>query len=185
MAVSYCRLEIADCRLKFRGLIGRHPRNKDLPSCLVARASCLRDCGVRLCASEVCARKAPPPSSSNNDNVRSPWCGICDSTSSTRPTDSPWPPIDGTCSDFARGLHRCRLRPLTPSATDDDLVDSLRILVDLWYARLVDRTPFGLMPRERLAGLTQVQQAVGQLQSRGGGRASTSGCPKCRTNWPR
>ena len=41
-------------------------------------------------------------------------------------------------------------------------------MADLWYARLVDRTPFGMMPRERLAGLTAAQQAVGQLQSRGG-----------------
>ena len=54
------------------------------------------------------------------------------------------------------------------AATDDELLDSLRILVDVWHARIVDRTPFGLMPRERLAGLSQVQRAVGQLQSRGG-----------------
>jgi hypothetical protein len=53
-------------------------------------------------------------------------------------------------------------------ATDDELVDSLRVIADLWYARLVDGTPFGMMPRERLAGLTQVQRALGQLQSRGG-----------------
>jgi hypothetical protein len=57
---------------------------------------------------------------------------------------------------------------LSPAPTDDALVDSLRLLADLWYARLVDRTPFGLMPRERLAGLTAAQRAVGQLQSRGG-----------------
>ena len=68
---------------------------------------------------------------------------------------------------FARGLRRS-IAALTPSASDDELVDSLRILVDLWYARLVNRTPFGLMARERLAGLAQLQQAVGQLQSRGG-----------------
>lgn len=57
---------------------------------------------------------------------------------------------------------------LPPTATDDERIDSLRILVDVWHARIVDRTPFGLMPRERLAGLSQVQRAVGQLQSRGG-----------------
>jgi hypothetical protein len=56
----------------------------------------------------------------------------------------------------------------SPSATNDELVDSLRILADVWYVRLVERTPFGLMPRERLAGLTAAQRAVGQLQSRGG-----------------
>ena len=54
------------------------------------------------------------------------------------------------------------------NATDDDLVDSLRVLADLWYVRLVDRTPFGMMPRERLSGLTGVQRALGQLQSRDG-----------------
>ena len=57
---------------------------------------------------------------------------------------------------------------LSPATTDDDLVDSLRLLADLWYARLVDRTPFGMMPRARLAGLTDVQRALGQLQARGG-----------------
>jgi len=58
--------------------------------------------------------------------------------------------------------------PPSPMATDDELVDSLRVIVDLWYARLVDGTPFGMMLREHLAGLTQVQRALGQLQSRGG-----------------
>ena len=66
------------------------------------------------------------------------------------------------------GTPQIATAPPSPSATDDELVDSLRILVDVWYARLVDRTPFGLMPRERLAGLTAAQRAVGQLQSRGG-----------------
>ena len=57
---------------------------------------------------------------------------------------------------------------LSPTASDDELVDALRVMADLWYVRLVDRVPFGLMPRERLAGLARVQQAIGQLQSRGG-----------------
>lgn len=57
---------------------------------------------------------------------------------------------------------------LPPTATDEALLDSLRILVDVWHGRIVDRTPFGLMPRERLAGLSQVQRAVAQRQSRGG-----------------
>jgi hypothetical protein len=85
-------------------------------------------------------------------------------------------PADGLAlAADRRDLQRLRagtppvpIAPTTPSATDDELVDSLRILVDLWYARLVDRTPFGLMSRERLAGLTQLHQALGQLQSRGG-----------------
>jgi hypothetical protein len=53
--------------------------------------------------------------------------------------------------------------------TDDELVDSLGTLVDLWYVRLVDRQPFGTMPRERVAALQRVQQSVGRLQSRGRG----------------
>lgn len=56
----------------------------------------------------------------------------------------------------------------TPGASAEDLVGSLRLITDVWYARLVERTPFGMMPRERLAALSSVQQAVGQLQSRGG-----------------
>ena len=56
----------------------------------------------------------------------------------------------------------------SPAPTDDDLIDSLRLLADLWHARLVDRTPFGMLPRERLAALTDVQRALGQLQARGG-----------------
>ena len=57
--------------------------------------------------------------------------------------------------------------PLPPTATDDELVDAVGALVDLWYVRLVERQPFGLMPRERVAALHRVQQAVGRLQSRG------------------
>ena len=57
---------------------------------------------------------------------------------------------------------------VTPGASEEELVLSVRLITDLWYARLVERTPFGLMPRERLAGLSAVQQALGQLQSRGG-----------------
>ncbi len=58
--------------------------------------------------------------------------------------------------------------PLASTVTDDVLVDSLRVIADLWYARLVDRTPFGLMPRSRVAGLGLTQQSPGQLQSRRG-----------------
>ncbi len=56
----------------------------------------------------------------------------------------------------------------TPGASAEDLVGSLRLITDVWYARLVERTPFVMMPRERLAALSGVQQALGQLQSRGG-----------------
>jgi hypothetical protein len=57
--------------------------------------------------------------------------------------------------------------PLTGTASDDELVDAVGALVDVWYARLVERLPFAMMPRERLAALQRAQQAVGQLQSRG------------------
>jgi hypothetical protein len=57
--------------------------------------------------------------------------------------------------------------PLAATATDDELVDSLGALVDVWYLRLVERQPFGTMPRERIAVLQRVQEAVGRLQSRG------------------
>jgi hypothetical protein len=57
--------------------------------------------------------------------------------------------------------------PVLPTASDDELVDAIGALVDLWYVRLVERQPFGMMPRERVAALQRVHQAVGQLQSRG------------------
>jgi hypothetical protein len=57
--------------------------------------------------------------------------------------------------------------PLAGTASDDELVDAVGALVDVWYARIVERQPFAMMPHERLAALQRVQQAVGQLQSRG------------------
>ena len=84
-------------------------------------------------------------------------------------------PVDGLAlAADRRDLQRLRSGSPPPvtrpssTATDDDLVDSFRILADLWYVRIVDRTPFGMMPRERLSGLADVQRAVGQLQSRDG-----------------
>ena len=50
--------------------------------------------------------------------------------------------------------------PLPPTPTDDELVDSIGALVDLWYVRLVERQPFGMMARERVAVLHRVHQAV-------------------------
>ena len=57
--------------------------------------------------------------------------------------------------------------PLPGNASDDELVDAVGGLVDMWHARLVGRQPFGLMPRERVGTLQRVQQAMGQLQARG------------------
>ena len=85
-------------------------------------------------------------------------------------------PADGLAlAADRRDLQRLRsgtrpgaVAPPSPMATDDELIDSLRVIVDVWYARVVDGTPFGVMPREHLAGLSQVQRSLGQLQSRGG-----------------
>jgi hypothetical protein len=57
--------------------------------------------------------------------------------------------------------------PLPSSATDDELVDAIGALVDVWFVRIVERQPFAMMPRERVAAVQRVHQAVGQLQSRG------------------
>jgi hypothetical protein len=65
------------------------------------------------------------------------------------------------------GVAPAPLAPLSSTATDDELVDSIGVLVDLWYVRVVNRQPFATMPRERVAVLQRAQQAVGQLQSRG------------------
>jgi hypothetical protein len=121
-----------------------------------------------MCASEVCRAQGPSPILVEQRQrevalVRHLRQHVAD-------------PADGLAlAADRRDLQRLRsgstqvaLAQVGPSATDDQLIDSLRVLVDLWYARLVDRTPFGLMPRERLAGLTDVQRALGQFQSRGG-----------------
>ncbi len=50
--------------------------------------------------------------------------------------------------------------------SDADLLDSLAVVADLWHARLNDRIPFGLMPRDRGSALARAQEALGQLQSR-------------------
>jgi hypothetical protein len=84
-------------------------------------------------------------------------------------------PSDGLAlSADRRDLQRLRstspvpLSPFQATATDDELIDAVRVLADIWYSRLVERTAFAMMSRDRLAGLAQVQRAVGQLQSRGG-----------------
>lgn len=51
-------------------------------------------------------------------------------------------------------------------ASDLDLLDRLSVALDIWYARIVERTPFHLMPRDRLERLGRADQAIGQLQSR-------------------
>jgi hypothetical protein len=55
---------------------------------------------------------------------------------------------------------------LSPGASEVELLGELTILTDLWYARVIGRTPFQQMPRERLAQLSGAQRAVGELRSR-------------------
>ena len=55
--------------------------------------------------------------------------------------------------------------PGTP-VSDGALLETLAVAADLWHARLNDRVPFGLMPRDRVAPLARAQDAIGQLQSR-------------------
>ena len=74
-----------------------------------------------------------------------------------------------------RDLQRMRAGMLaTPASTpapgmivtDAALLDVLSVVADVWHARLVDRMPFGLIPRDRVSSLARAQEALGQLQSR-------------------
>jgi hypothetical protein len=56
--------------------------------------------------------------------------------------------------------------PLSAGTSDVDLLGQLTILTDLWYARVIDRTPFQRMPRERLARMDAARTAISELQSR-------------------
>ncbi len=74
-----------------------------------------------------------------------------------------------------RDLQRMRAGAMAASAgtgvvgtpvSDGALFETLAVVADLWHARLNDRVPFGLMPRDRLSALARAQDAIGQLQSR-------------------
>ena len=73
-----------------------------------------------------------------------------------------------------RDLQRMRASTLAAPAqtvagavmTEEALLEALAVVADLWHARLDDRMPFGLMPRDRLSTLARAQEALGQLQSR-------------------
>jgi hypothetical protein len=56
--------------------------------------------------------------------------------------------------------------PRTTGTSEVDLLGELTILTDLWYARVIERTPFHQMPRERLARIADAQAAIAELQSR-------------------
>jgi len=84
-------------------------------------------------------------------------------------------PGDGLALDAdRRDLQRMRAGTLAAPAatkmpgvpmTDEALLDALAVVADLWHARLDDRIPFGVMPRDRLFPLTRAHEALGHLQS--------------------
>src|SRR4051812_24868125 len=43
------------------------------------------------------------------------------------------------------------------AAPESEPVERLSVVADLWYARIIERTPFHLMSRERIARLEQAQ----------------------------
>ena len=51
-------------------------------------------------------------------------------------------------------------------ASDVQLLGQLTLLTDLWYARVIGRTPFHGMPPGQIATLAEAQRAVGALQAR-------------------
>ena len=55
---------------------------------------------------------------------------------------------------------------LSPVASPVELLGELTALTDLWYARIIGRTPFARMPREQLARIANAQRAIQELQSR-------------------
>jgi len=55
---------------------------------------------------------------------------------------------------------------LPAGASDVELLGQFTVLTDLWYARVIGRTPFHLMPREQLSRIADAQRAIGELQSR-------------------
>ncbi len=55
---------------------------------------------------------------------------------------------------------------LPAGASDVELLGQLTVLTDLWYARVIGRTPFHRMPPEQIAAIAEAQRAVGVLQSR-------------------
>jgi hypothetical protein len=56
--------------------------------------------------------------------------------------------------------------PLPAGASDVELLGQLTVLTDLWYARVIGRTPFHLMPPGQIAGIADAQRAIGALLSR-------------------
>jgi hypothetical protein len=66
---------------------------------------------------------------------------------------------------------------LSAGASEVELLGELTILTDLWYARVIGRTPFQHMARERLAQLSGAQRAVVELQSRADPKAHDTFLP--------
>ena len=64
-----------------------------------------------------------------------------------------------------RGPGVATATPLPAGASDAELLGQLAAVADLWYTRVIDRTPFQRMPRERLARIADAQRAIGVLQA--------------------
>jgi hypothetical protein len=67
---------------------------------------------------------------------------------------------------------------LKAGASDVELLGELTVLTDLWYARVLGRTPFRQMPRETLARIPEAQRAIGELQSRADPKARDTFLPE-------
>jgi hypothetical protein len=65
-----------------------------------------------------------------------------------------------------RGAGASSAETLAAGASDAELLGRLSVVADLWYARVIGRTPFHQMRRESLARIGDAQRAVGELQSR-------------------
>ncbi len=71
--------------------------------------------------------------------------------------------------------------PRATGTSDVDLLGELTILTDLWYARVIERTPFNRMPRERLARIADAQRAIAELQSRADPKAKDTFLPEVQS----
>lgn len=63
------------------------------------------------------------------------------------------------------GLQMGAAAPAPLATADAILLDRLSVVADLWYVRIVQGTPFHLIPRERVVQLGEAIEAIGQLQS--------------------
>ena len=93
-----------------------------------------------------------------------------------------WRRIDVTFSACEREpWPRRRRRPCAGAVmTDAALLDSLAVVADLWHARLDDRIPFGLMPRDRVVhARARAGGARPVAVARDAAATAIASCPRC------